>query len=647
MFAVRFAHAFPPCRRFLLFLLLLGMVLGVPAAAQEQVRVDRLEISSVETAAFPTVGLNLIATDAQGRRVREVTGLALRENGRPVTEWETTERVVGLDVVFVLDANPSITSIDDDSGRTRLQKTQDSLVRFATQFMDAQQRDHVSVIVPDGEAGRFLVQAATRPVQLLDAVEGYAPETFAATPLQAMMELALTQLETAEPGRYRAIVLFTDGAELGGQLAYDTLVSRAQAAGTPFFVLLLGARADPNEIENVARLYEPAGGYYLHMPNPPDADTLYARLQDNGTQTQLRYHSEHNGVGELRVQVSLAGRTADKTLSLALEPPLVELALTQATIRRAGTAPDTPLENLQPAVHTITAQLTWPGGEALSLTDAVLLVDGQPQDSAETPVVNEDGRLRLEWNISELDEGTYTLAVQVVDSLERVTRSEPAEVTIEVVRPEPPAAAEATPAPSATPLPAFPAVLARFQENPTGLLLAGLGGVFLVALGLLIHVRRRRRTPQQRSPEEAMALLLAELESEAAAEEAQEDAAGAYLVVLQHGPEHSQPILLNGNNITIGRDPRLVQVPLADQSVSRLHARIRRRKGEYWLYDEGSAGGTYLNFERIGLAPHLLQEGDQIQLGRVLLRFHLATESTWRMMSNPSDPAAGEEGQAD
>src|SRR5690606_3408722 len=102
------------------------------------------------------------------------------------------------------------------------------------------------------------------------------------------------------------------------------------------------------------------------------------------------------------------------------------------------------------------------------------------QEPIETPVVDEDGRLRLEWDISELDEGTYTLAVEVVDSLERATRSEAVEVTIEVIRPEPPTAAEDTPTPTATPVSAFPAALARLQENPAGLLLAGLGGVFLV-----------------------------------------------------------------------------------------------------------------------------------------------------------------------
>ena len=65
---------------------------------------------------------------------------------------------------------------------------------------------------------------------------------------------------------------------------------------------------------------------------------------------------------------------------------------------------------------------------------------------------------------------------------------------------------------------------------------------------------------------------------------------------------------------------------LDNKSVGRLHARIRWRDGRYWLYDEGSASGTTLNFERLGLAPHPLQDGDQIQMGRLRLRFWLGVE---------------------
>ncbi|HSM56474.1 MAG TPA: FHA domain-containing protein, partial [Candidatus Sulfomarinibacteraceae bacterium] len=57
-----------------------------------------------------------------------------------------------------------------------------------------------------------------------------------------------------------------------------------------------------------------------------------------------------------------------------------------------------------------------------------------------------------------------------------------------------------------------------------------------------------------------------------------------------------------------------------------LHASIRRRGNTFWLYDEGSERGTLLNYERLGLAPKALADGDEIQLGRVRMRFRLVRE---------------------
>jgi predicted component of type VI protein secretion system len=79
-------------------------------------------------------------------------------------------------------------------------------------------------------------------------------------------------------------------------------------------------------------------------------------------------------------------------------------------------------------------------------------------------------------------------------------------------------------------------------------------------------------------------------------------------------------------NVTIGRDPAVVDIALDDATISRLHARIHGSAYDgYWLHDEGSAGGTYLNFERLGLAPRRLEHGDVIQFGRAMFRFVLAS----------------------
>jgi hypothetical protein len=46
--------------------------------------------------------------------------------------------------------------------------------------------------------------------------------------------------------------------------------------------------------------------------------------------------------------------------------------------------------------------------------------------------------------------------------------------------------------------------------------------------------------------------------------------------------------------------------------------------GDYRLYDEGSASGTYLNYERIGLTPRIINDKDDLHFGRVHLKFHVA-----------------------
>jgi hypothetical protein len=100
---------------------------------------------------------------------------------------------------------------------------------------------------------------------------------------------------------------------------------------------------------------------------------------------------------------------------------------------------------------------------------------------------------------------------------------------------------------------------------------------------------------------------------------------GAFLQVLENAPEHEGLIPISGNNVALGRDAKQAQLAFSDRSVSRLHARIMENRGVYRIYDEGSASGTYVNYERIGLTPSTLNDKDHIHLGRVHLQIHLAS----------------------
>jgi hypothetical protein len=86
--------------------------------------------------------------------------------------------------------------------------------------------------------------------------------------------------------------------------------------------------------------------------------------------------------------------------------------------------------------------------------------------------------------------------------------------------------------------------------------------------------------------------------------------------------ESSGPLVLaldwthGEGNLVIGRDAAC-DVVLADESVSRHHARLVFRDGTWIIQDLNSKNGTIVNRERVGRCQ--LQPGDRLQLGDQLL----------------------------
>src|ERR1044071_3337165 len=64
-----------------------------------------------------------------------------------------------------------------------------------------------------------------------------------------------------------------------------------------------------------------------------------------------------------------------------------------------------------------------------------------------------------------------------------------------------------------------------------------------------------------------------------------------------------------------------------DLMVSRLHARLWEKDGEYWVVDLSSTSGTQLNgLEIRNKGPHRLRSGDKLKLGDTLLTIFLPSE---------------------
>ncbi len=61
-----------------------------------------------------------------------------------------------------------------------------------------------------------------------------------------------------------------------------------------------------------------------------------------------------------------------------------------------------------------------------------------------------------------------------------------------------------------------------------------------------------------------------------------------------------------------------------DKGVSRRHARISQREGQVFIEDMNSLNGTFLNATRlVPELPYPLRDGDQVQLGKLILTVHL------------------------
>jgi hypothetical protein len=92
----------------------------------------------------------------------------------------------------------------------------------------------------------------------------------------------------------------------------------------------------------------------------------------------------------------------------------------------------------------------------------------------------------------------------------------------------------------------------------------------------------------------------------------------AALVIRSGGNRVGESFPLEGDRMTVGRRPDS-DVFLDDVTVSRDHALVVKRGGDFYLDDLGSLNGTYVNRRRI--ESHKLADGDELQVGKYKLTF--------------------------
>ncbi len=72
------------------------------------------------------------------------------------------------------------------------------------------------------------------------------------------------------------------------------------------------------------------------------------------------------------------------------------------------------------------------------------------------------------------------------------------------------------------------------------------------------------------------------------------------------------------NELTVGRAAGCGVSIDGDSFASKVHARVFRQDGQFWIEDLGSTNGTYVNAKRIA-SPVRVRRGDRLQVGQTVL----------------------------
>ena len=93
---------------------------------------------------------------------------------------------------------------------------------------------------------------------------------------------------------------------------------------------------------------------------------------------------------------------------------------------------------------------------------------------------------------------------------------------------------------------------------------------------------------------------------------------GPALVVRSGGGRAGESFRPSGERTRIGRSPEC-EIFLDDVTVSRNHAVLVEHDGRFFVEDQGSLNGTFVNRKRIESAT--LHEGDELQIGKYRMTF--------------------------
>jgi VWFA-related protein len=550
------------------------------------------------------------------------TGLPIKDlNLNALTITEDSQKIEAQSLRLVEDEPISLVLVMDTSGSMVGAKIRDAKAAAANFVSRLQVGDQAALMTFD-ESIKIHTNFTPNPTEILDrlALIDAAPGT--GTCLYDAAYRAIQAASTLPSGR-RAVILFTDGVDetaSGGRACsvhtIDDILNAASQGSTrtPLYTLGLGNRIDENTLKRIAAL---TGGRYIYSPDTSQLEAMFELLTEQlRFQYLLTYKSfAAPGAHTLSVNVEHLGAQDNDTRNFLL--PALPARLTFITPLEGETVENT---------LKITVALS---GQSETIERVEFQINGEIIGSDDTTPYE----LSLDLSRYPEENLTITAAAYGANNTELTRSSVNVIHKIEEPTPLPP---------TAEPKPETPPEAGASSFTTLGMVLAGLGLLILLLLGILLF-RQRKQEPASQAEKTAppgrpsAARSVEDADGTLGSFEVGPEALGALTVEASDDPSMiGLRFEISTSLTTLGRSASNDIAFPRDNPVSRRHGEIFEKNKKLWLrevktMDEAGAYsapkyGTFVNDIPLGANPVELKNGDEIRLGkRLRLRFEAYT----------------------
>lgn len=626
-----------------LFRVLLMLALLIPISLQ--IRPAYAQTGSAgldgtpDISAFPDIQFYLDVYDAQGNFVDDlqVGDLQIIEDERAIASSSVEKVENGLQVIVALNPSPEMAAVSN--GSTGYAKIQAMLQDWAA-GLPSQSLDDFSLSTP---IGMYLIRERD-PQKFVQALADYQPDLQKSQPsLNSLVEaLDLSTDPAGRPLVKRAILFITPPLPSSMIASLPDLAIRANEIGVRVSVWMIGKATNLSEtaLDPLQGFAESTGGKYYQTASSdilPPVEPAFSGLRHIYKVTypsEIRSGSSH--VLQVKVNAGETSLTTDATrFTLEIEPPNPIFLSPPAQIQRvwAASAEDPKTQVLSPQEVNLQIMVEFQDERTRALQDTRLYIDGQLIAENSQPPFD-----RFTWPLSGINTSTQkTMRVEVVDEFGLSGSS--MDVPIEII----------------VGPPQQNKLIDRITDS--GIIAIGgvtISGMVLILILVFTSARIRHRLGRKRLKKNHLTDPLArpvqtepissshkwfpffQKKNHVVGESApiwprvKSTDAPARLIVLD---ENEQPvtggfIALSRQEITFGSDPRRATQVLSSNTVDGLHARLYRNpQEEFFLADNNSVAGTWINYAPVTSAGARLEHGDLIHIGKVMLRFELTDPS--------------------